>query len=150
NPYAPDAPFIAEPWNTVTASFFIFIALAWLWRLRGRYREYPFVTCCMPILLAGGIGGTLFPATRGSVVYFLLDVVPIQLLALFGSIFMALRFWGRLWGWLIVMGVAVFYIAVMTLFFQYLRPVNIQWSVNISYASLAVMVLLPIVLVLWR
>ena len=27
NPYAPDAPFIAEPWNTVTASFFI-------WRLQ--------------------------------------------------------------------------------------------------------------------
>ena len=26
DPYAPDAPFIAEPWNAVTASFFIFIA----------------------------------------------------------------------------------------------------------------------------
>jgi len=64
DPTAPGAPFVAEPWNTVTASFFILIALVWIWRLRGRFRDYPFVVCCMPILLAGGIGGTLYHGTR--------------------------------------------------------------------------------------
>src|ERR1700722_1830174 len=72
NPYAPNAPSIAEPWNTITASFFIFIVIAWAWRLRGRYNNYPFLCCCMPILLAGGIGGTLYHATRISWVFFLL------------------------------------------------------------------------------
>src|SRR5262245_5782442 len=75
DPYAPDAPFPAEPWNALTASVFIVIALAWAWRLRGRYRDYPFLCWCLPILLAGGIGGTLYHATRTSVVLFLLDVV---------------------------------------------------------------------------
>ena len=31
DPYAPGAPYVAEPWNAVTASFFIFIVLAWVW-----------------------------------------------------------------------------------------------------------------------
>ena len=53
DPYSPDAPFVAEPWNAVTASFFVFIAVAWLIRLRGRYRDFPFLMCCLPILLAG-------------------------------------------------------------------------------------------------
>ena len=39
DPYAPNSPFIAEPWNAVTASFFIGIVVAWAWRLRGRYRN---------------------------------------------------------------------------------------------------------------
>jgi hypothetical protein len=91
NPSASDAPFVAEPWNTVTASFFIWIALAWLWRVRGRYRAFPFLVCCMPILLAGGIGGTLFHGTRTARLYFLLDVIPISLLGIAGAVFMAYR-----------------------------------------------------------
>jgi hypothetical protein len=146
---APNAPLIAEPWNAVTASFFIFIAIAWLWRLRGRYHDYPFVTCCMPILLAGGIGGTLYHATRLSPVFFLLDVLPISLLGLLGATFMALRFWGRPWGWLIVAAVSIFYIALNRLFFAFV-PLSVQWSVNISYAGLAVVIAAPMSLVLWR
>lgn len=150
NPYAPDAPFIAEPWNTVTATFFVWIALAWAWRIRGRFREYPFLACCLPILLAGGIGGTLFHGTRSSPVYFLLDVVPISLLGLAGSMFMALRFWGRSRGWLFLPGVGLFYFAVNQVVFRLVAPVSIQWSVNLSYASLAIVILTPIALVLWR
>src|SRR5262245_63040171 len=84
DPNSPDAPIIAEPWNTVTAAFFIVIALYWLWRLQGRYREFPFLCSCLPILYAGGIGGTLFHATRVSRFYFLLDVIPITLLGILG------------------------------------------------------------------
>jgi hypothetical protein len=149
DPYAPDAPFIAEPWNAITASFFIVIVALWAWRLRGRYRDYPFLCCCMPILLAGGIGGTLYHATRVSVVYFLLDVVPISVLGLAGAVFMAIRFWGRR-GWWFVPGVAVFYVAVNALLFFAVRPTNIQLRVNLSYASLAVVVLTPVGLVLVR
>lgn len=149
DPYAPDAPYIAEPWNAVTASFFVFIAIAWLWRLRGRYREYPFVSCCMPILLTGGIGGTLFHATRVSVIYFQLDVLPIGLLGLLGAMYMALRVWGRVWGWLLVLAAGVFYIAINGVFFA-LFPRTIQWSINMNYAALAAMVLVPTLLMLWR
>src|SRR5439155_7699960 len=91
DPYAPGAPFIAEPWNAVTAALFVVIVAVWAWRLRGRYDRYPFLCCCLPILLAGGIGGTLYHALRTSVLFFLLDVVPIMLLGLAGSIYMAVQ-----------------------------------------------------------
>ena len=149
DPYAPDAPYIAEPWNAVTASFFIWIVVAWAWRLRGRYREYPFLMCCMPILLAGGIGGTLYHATRVSVIYFLLDVIPISLLGLAGSICMAFRYFGRRKLWILPV-VIVVYIACNQLFFTVVGPISSTLRINLSYASLAVLILTPIALVLIR
>jgi hypothetical protein len=150
DPYSPDAPVIAEPWNAITATFFVWIAVYWLWRLRGQYRDYPFLCCCLPILLAGGIGGTLYHATRASIVYFLLDVIPISLLGILGSLFMAHRLWGRGAWWVFLPGVIVFYLAVNQLLFRSLRPTNMQLTINLSYASLAIVVLTPIVLVLIR
>ena len=147
DPYAPDAPLIAEPWNAVTASFFIWIVVAWAWRLRGRYRQYPFLVCCMPILLAGGIGGTLYHATRVSVVYFLLDVIPISLLGLAGSLYMALRYFGRRPLWLLP-AVVVVYIVANQILFTVVGPIRPQLRINLSYASLAVLVLTPVTLVL--
>lgn len=149
DPAAPDAPFVAEPWNTLTATFFIWIAVAWLWRLRGRYRDYPFMVSCMPILLAGGIGGTLFHGTRTARIWFLLDVVPISLLGLAGAVFMAFRYFGRGRMWTVVL-LVIFYAAMNRLFFSVLGPMNRQLSINLSYASLALVVLTPIALVLWR
>src|SRR5688500_16819572 len=64
DPYAPDAPPVAEPWNAVTAALFVALAVGWLVRLRGRYRNFPFLVCCVPILLVGGIGGTLYHGLR--------------------------------------------------------------------------------------
>ena len=144
NPYAPDAPLIAEPWNTVTASFFVVIALAWAWRLRGRYRDYPFLTACLPILLAGGIGGTLFHGTRVSPVYFLLDVVPISLLGLAGSLFIAFRLWGRRVWWAFLPGVASFYLLINIVFLKVVGPTGSTLRINLSYASLAAVILAPI------
>jgi hypothetical protein len=149
DPTSASAPFIAEPFNTVTASFFMWIAIWWLWRLRGRYREFPFVSCCMPILLAGGIGGTLFHGLRTWRVWFLLDVIPISLLGLAGAVYMAHRYFGRQRVWLLF-GLIVFYAFVNRVFFSMLGPMNRQLSINLSYASLAVVVLTPVVLVLWR
>jgi hypothetical protein len=149
DPYAPDAPVIAEPWNTITASLFIWIVLWWAWRLRGRFRQYPFLVCCMPILLAGGIGGTLYHGTRASVVYFLLDVIPISLLGLAGALFMAFRFLGRRQLWLLP-AVVVVYIAANQILFSAVGRVSPQLRINLSYASLAGLVLTPVVLVLIR
>ena len=104
DPYALDAPFPAEPWNALTAALFVVVAVLWVLRLRGRHREYPFLSCCLPILLAGGIGGMLYHATRASYAFFLLDVVPISLLGLAGSVFMAVRYWGGRGWWFIPSG----------------------------------------------
>lgn len=142
DPYASDAPFIAEPWNAVTASFFAFIALGWLWRLRGRWRDFPFLMMCLPILLAGGIGGTLYHGFRTEAAYFFLDVIPIQILALAGAVFIAVRMWRRR-GWLYLGGAIVVYIGVSKLLFSLVAPGK-PLAVNLNYAALAAMIVLPI------
>ena len=143
DPYAADAPFIAEPWNAVTASFFVFIAAAWLWRLRGRARDFPFLMMCLPVLLAGGIGGTLYHGLRTERAYFYLDVIPIQLLALAGSVFIAIRLW-RWRGWLYLVGAILVYLGASMVLFTLVLPKSRQLAVNLNYAALATMVVLPI------
>ena len=152
DPYAPDAPVIAEPWNAVTASFFIVIVLAWAVRLRGRYRRFPFLVCCMPILLAGGIGGTLYHAYRTRLAYFLLDVIPIQILGLASSLYLAIRL-GRTFGTkrvLLISGaiLAAFAFVNWTLT---LVPSDIPTlRICLNYGSLATIILIPVVITLVR
>lgn len=156
DPRAVDAPAVAEPWNAVTASLFVVIVGYWAWRLRGRYRQYPFLCACMPILLAGGVGGVLYHATRASVVYFLLDVIPISLLGLAGAVYLLIKL-GRGTGWgrvvLSSLGALAFYAAVNVLLFTGFQGVvdrvpNLR--VNLSYASIALLILTPMAVVLVR
>lgn len=149
DPTGPGAPPIAEPWNAVTAALFVAVAGWWGWRLRGRYARFPFLCCCLPILLAGGVGGTLYHATRASVVYFLLDVIPISLLGLAGSMYLAVRFWGRR-GWWYLPALGLFYVGINRLFFVSLGTISVQLSVTLSYVALACVLLIPMGLVLVR
>lgn len=152
-PPDPAAVRLAEPYNAVTAEFFILIVVFWVGRLWGRFGRYPFVTCCMPILLAGGIGGTLYHACRTQKAYFLLDVIPISLLGVAGAIYLTIRL-GRSLGVWRVLGVAAgliaAYVLVNVVLFQ-LAPTSIRnLRVNLSYASLALIILVPLVVVLVR
>jgi hypothetical protein len=158
DPYAADVPIIAEPWNTVTAGLFIAIVLLWIWRLRGRYRQYPFLMGCLPILLVGGIGGTLYHATRNSVVYFLLDVIPIFLLGVTGGVYLAIQAWGRA-GWWYLLGGMASYIGFSLLFILVIAPLPIvrqltrdpnALRVNVTYAALAVVILTPLIVCLMK
>lgn len=154
----PNPPEIAEPYNAVTASFFIVIAAVWGWRVvRAGVGRRLFVASCLPILLVGGIGGTLYHAFRSRFVYFLLDVIPISLLGLAGSIYLLVRI-GRRAGWERVAGYAVGAVAVylfcngvvFRLLPERLLTDAPHLRVNLSYASLALLVLIPLGFVLGR
>ena len=151
DPFAPNAPNIAEPFNTVTAFFFVILVLVWVWRLRRRFGRYPFVVSSLPVLMVGAIGGTLYHATRTRVTYFLLDVIPISLIGLGAGIYLAVLL-GRKHGWFRVMlsalGIVVLYLFVNMFLFRQIRSSNPALVVNLSYASLAFVVLIPMVL-LW-
>jgi hypothetical protein len=149
DPYAPDSPLIAEPFNAATAALFVVIAAAWLVRLRGRYARYPFLMCCLPILLVGGVGGTLYHGLRTHRLYFYLDVVPIQVLALAGAVFLAIKLWRRR-GWLYLAGGVVVYLGVASLLFTLVLPRSRQLAINLNYAALAAVVVLPMLVVLVR
>jgi hypothetical protein len=135
---------VAEPWNAVTASFFIIIALAWVVYLRGRLKNYPFLAIALPILLVGGIGGTLYHGTRSTYAYFLMDVIPIYLLGLTLSVVWWIRLGPRLIHLLSMVGVLV----LMQLLGW--RALPTHWAINVSYALLALIMIIPLVLVLIR
>lgn len=136
--------FVAEPWNTGSAALFVVIALAWAWALRGRYRTRPFLTMCLPVLFVGGVGGVLFHGLRRYNAFFLMDVIPIYLLGLMVTVWIWVRLGPKLHH---LMGVIAF-LAVLQLVGHLKLPTH--YAINISYASLALMVVLPIVLALAR
>ena len=152
DPYAPGSPVPAEPWNAVTATLFVAIALYWAVKLFGRYRRYAFLSACIPILLTGGVGGTLYHATRTHTLYFLLDLIPILLLGLATSVMVAFRL-GRhtsrrnmLLGALGLLSVYVLINGVMLAV-----PSDIKnLRVNVSYATLALVIVTPLVVLLVR
>jgi hypothetical protein len=147
---------IAEPWNTATAFLFVILVFAWLIRLRGQYRRHPFTIACLPVLFAGGLGGTLYHMHRSRYAYFLLDVIPINLLGLAGAIYLSVRL-GRQSGWgkvgLAAAGAVGFYLFFNRFLFRGLLGAfgdNRHMIVNISYASLALVLLIPLAVVLVR
>jgi hypothetical protein len=142
-PDAPPQP-IAEPWNAASALLFVIIAVYWLIRLRGRYRQFPFLSMCLPLLLVGGVGGTLFHALRTSPTFFLMDVIPIYLLGLVITIYLWLSLRPN-----------ILYLLAMIVFLGFLQLVGnwnlpSHWAINLSYAELALLVILPLAIVLVR
>lgn len=147
DPYAPTAAAIAEPWNTATAFLFVVLVGFWVWRLRGRFRRYPFVTGCLAVLFAGAVGGTLYHATRTREFYFLLDVIPISLLGLAAAVYLIVRLTasaGVVRVGVPAAGLVVVYLFVNGLLFRVVEFPNPNLRVNLSYASLALVVLIPL------
>lgn len=135
---------VAEPWNTASAAIFVFIPLLWVWILYGRYRQYPFLTICLPILLAGGVGGVLFHGLRRYNAFFLLDVIPIYILGFSVSIWIWIRLGPKLHHLLGMIAVLI----VIQLTAHFNLPTH--WAINISYASLALIMLIPLAFALVR
>jgi len=134
---------IVEPWNAATAFAFVIISLAWLLRLRGRYRQHPFIMLCLPLLLIGGIGGTLYHGLRRYGVFLAMDVLPIVILVLAGSVYLWIRL--RPPRWVIPSLVLLF-----ALFSALSWVFHSHVAINIQYAMLAVSVIVPVVIVLVR
>jgi hypothetical protein len=134
----------AEPWNAASALLFVLIAAGWAWALRGRYRQHPFLTMCLPILATGGIGGVLFHGLRLYRAFFLMDVIPIFLLGLCVTLWLWVRLGPKFRH---LLGVVVL-LALFQMLALFQLPTH--WAINVSYASLAALVLLPLALALVR
>ena len=140
----PFAGTIAEPWNAATAFLFVLIVVYWVARLRGRLREYPFLAVTLPLLFVGGVGGTLYHGLRNWVGFFLMDVLPIYLLGLIVSVY----WWVRLGPRVRHLLAMVVVLGILQLLGQWQLPS--AWAINLSYAMLAMLILVPLALVLIR
>ncbi len=141
--------FVVEPYNAVSAFLFILIVLYWFWKLRGEYNKHGFLLFNLPILLIGGVGGTLYHAFRSSMVYMYMDWTPIVGLALIMAgyyLFRVLKRWKQL---LIIIGIAItLQIINFRVFSGLLDLYEPHIATSISYAIVAVLMLSSLVLLL--
>jgi len=132
---------IVEPCNAITAFIFVALAAYWIWRMRGQYGRHRFLCICLPILLAGGIGGTLYHGLRRYVAFFLLDVVPIVILVLMGSIYLWIRLRPKSWHVLLLL------VALAGFPLLFLMDDRTHLRIVLHYLMLAALVLIPVVIV---
>jgi hemolysin III len=141
---------IAEPFNALSALLFIVIVIYWLIRLRGRYRRYAFLTACLPLVLIGGVGGTVYHAFRAHRVWLVMDWLPIVLLSFAICVYLWLRVLRR-FRWLVLLILPGVFLLQRSLFLAVrAEHLPIHWAINLSYSLLAVIILTPTAIVLWR
>lgn len=130
-----------EPLNAITSCFFLAIAIYWTFKLSGQWRHHLFLTCALLLLYIGGIGGTIYHGLRQWRFFIMMDWLPIMLLCVLAGVY----FLGRLTRWYYAAAFVALYIAFQ--FYarrQMMESGDIQLFININYAVLAGMVLLPV------
>lgn len=136
--------FIVEPWNAWSSLFILLPAIYWAIKLRGQYREYPFISFCIPLLFLGGLGSTLYHAFRSSRLLLLLDVMPTAVLTLA----LAIYFWIKVlpkWWWVIpIIGLSI----ILRAGGWYYLPG--QAGVNVSYGITGAALFIPTLLLLYQ
>ncbi len=137
---------IVEPFNAVTAAIFLGIVVYWAWRLRGRCREYLFLAAALPILAVGGIGGTVYHATRSHRAWLFMDWMPIAVLCVAAAVYL----WSRLLTrWWYALGLVPAVFGIQTLIWNTLRDQRTV-AIALTYSVMAGLILAPAVLVLRR
>lgn len=136
--------FVAEPWNAVSSLAFLIPAIYWLFRLKKKYFQYKFLTFCIPLLMAGGLGSTLFHAFRASKYLLMLDYLPIFILTAAVSIYL----WKKVvlkWSYLFIFAIPV--IAIKLLLSDFFSP---HEAMNISYFITGTLIFLPALILLFK
>jgi hypothetical protein len=129
--------FIVEPWNTVSAIFFLFIVLYWHFKLKKSKKRNSFLRYSNPILGIGGVGGTLYHAFRSSHYFLIMDYLPILLLCISAGVYFTFKAFPR--KRYLLLALAIFVLAQFLAF--HFLPAGL--STNVSYALLALSILLP-------
>lgn len=134
---------IVEPWNAFSSLAFLIPVIVFLLRAKGAYAKNIFlVFWCAPLLLAGGIGSTIYHAFRFNPFWMYLDVLPIVILTLSVSFYFLYRIIGKWWLVTLILGVSLI---IRFTGFSYL-PVHT--AINLSYFINGCLIFIPAILYL--
>lgn len=136
--------FIVEPYNAASAFIFLIMAFYWLNRLKGRYEQHAFLTSAVVFLTIGAVGGTIYHAFRLHAFFMYMDWLPILLICLMTSIYFLDKI---LQVWYYAVGVVLLAFLLQGLLFQFVESRNV---INLNYAIMGLLVLLPTVLILFK
>ena len=135
------AQFPVEPFNTFSNLFFLIVIIYWFKKRKsiGDKNFKVFLNICLPILLVGYIGGTIYHATRSHSLWLILDFVPIFVLAIIVSLYM----WKKIvQSYLLIFAFMVGLIVIprsILLYFFYESP----YKITLGYVLLSVPILIP-------
>lgn len=130
--------FIAEPWNAFSSLIILLPAVYFLWKLRGKYKENGFlIYFCSPLLIAGGLGSTLFHAFRAHKFFLILDIAPIAVLTMGLSIWFIYRLIPK-WYYVTIIVVALF--LLRGVIFTYFKGSD---AINIMYFYTGALIFIP-------
>ena len=136
--------FISEPWNALSSLMIAAPAIFWAFKLMGQYKDYLFLTLCLPLLFLGGTGSALFHAFRSSYLLLLMDVTPTAILTFSVGIY----FWVKIlkqWYWVFL--VVIPFVVVRYYIHDFLPE---HTAINVSYFVTGSMIFLPILFYLIR
>lgn len=138
---------IVEPFNATSSLSYLVPALYWILKLKGRYKEFLFLSSCIPFLILGGIGSTLYHAFRSSAFLLYLDVLPILILTLMVSIYFWIKILPKFWHIIFIL-VPFFLLRyfIYTIFKTGIfmgQEVEMQRLINVSYFLSGTMIFLP-------
>lgn len=136
--------YIAEPWNAFSSLAIILPAIFWAIKLKGKTKTYTFLYSCIPLLLLGGIGSTLYHASRSSNWLLIMDVLPAVAL----TIAIGTYFWLKVVpGWWQAFSIVIPFNVVRFSLFEFMSP---EMAVNIGYFISGAMFFLPVLMYLNR
>jgi hemolysin III len=134
------AQFFPEPFNAITALLFLAIAIFWTLKMKGNFKEYPFLTYCLMLLYIGAIGGTVYHAFRQWPVFIMMDWMPIMLLCLSAGFYFVAQ--STRWYYAVVMVLA--YVILMLGLRNWILTDNTSLFINVNYAIMASFVLFSV------
>lgn len=134
--------FFPEPFNFTTSLLFLALAVYWTFRLRQNPAGHRFLIFALILLYVGGIGGSVYHGLRRWPFFLVMDWLPILLLCVSAGMYFIVR----LSRWYVAAAVLLGFIALQYLMRTAFAPADIQFFINLNYAMMAALVLLP---VLW-
>lgn len=132
--------FFPEPLNALTSGLFLLLALYWTIKLWGNFKTHLFLTYCLVLLYVGGIGGTTYHTLRQWRIFIVMDWMPIMLLCISAGIY----FLAQLIRWYYAILLVIAYLSFQFFFRKLMISSNPQLFININYAMMAALVLLPV------
>lgn len=132
------AQFFPEPLNAITALLFLVLAIFWTIKIKGNFKEFPFLTYCLILLYIGAIGGTVYHAFRQWSVFIAMDWMPIMLLCISAGFYFIAQ--STRWHYAVLMVFA--YILLMFALKNWILINNTSLFINVNYAIMASFVLL--------
>ncbi|KMQ61854.1 hypothetical protein ACM40_05875 [Chryseobacterium sp. BLS98] len=134
------AQLFPEPLNAITAVLFLAIAIFWTLKMKGNFKEYPFLTYCLVLLYIGAIGGTIYHSFRQWPVFIMMDWLPIMLLCLSAGFY----FIAQSTRWYYAVAMVLGYLALMFALRNWILAYNTFLFINVNYAIMASLVLFSV------